>query len=123
MRNLLLTETVRIIIMNDAADAKGHGVMVTRGSPKPLLRVRILLPLPRENLHILWRFFRRQNAIKDSNRAVRTADGFSAEKSKPSASAWRKPAQFVGVFVYPFSASKTEFHNMINAPYDCHKSR
>ena len=25
---------------------KGHGVMVTRGSPKPLLRVRILLPLP-----------------------------------------------------------------------------
>ena len=25
--------------------------MVTRGSPKPLLRVRILLPLPRENLH------------------------------------------------------------------------
>ena len=26
--------------------AKGHGVMVTRGSPKPLLRVRILLPLP-----------------------------------------------------------------------------
>lgn len=25
---------------------KGHGVMVTRGSPKPLLRVRVLLPLP-----------------------------------------------------------------------------
>ncbi len=25
---------------------QGHGVMVTRGSPKPLLRVRVLLPLP-----------------------------------------------------------------------------
>ena len=33
---------------------KGHGVMVTRGSPKPLLRVRVLLPLPRRRgLHLV----------------------------------------------------------------------
>lgn len=36
---------------------KGHGVMVTRGSPKPLLRVRVLLPLPISSGFCLRRFF------------------------------------------------------------------
>ena len=32
---------------NSKCSTQGHGVMVTRGSPKPLLRVRVLLPLPK----------------------------------------------------------------------------
>ena len=34
------------LVQYNTTVAKGHGVMVTRGSPKPLLWVRILLPLP-----------------------------------------------------------------------------
>ena len=47
---------------------KGHGVMVTRGSPKPLLRVRILLPLHTKSLRFVRRLF--VYLMEDSNGPV-----------------------------------------------------
>ena len=56
-------DTAKIKIDNPAKPryndrvAKGNGVMATRGSPKPLLRVRVLLPLPMDPAAVAAGFF------------------------------------------------------------------
>ena len=59
LKKVLTKNAGMYIILFVRWKAKGHGVMVTRGSPKPLLRVRILLPLPviLERLHNVQPFF------------------------------------------------------------------
>ena len=69
---------------------KGHGVMVTRGSPKPLLRVRVLLPLPLwvalirsgGSLFLFLRFYVNRNDDHSNADEMLTESGLVGESKK-----------------------------------------
>ena len=67
--------------------------MVTRGSPKPLFRVRVLVPLPNKTLHrLVKRFICLMRAPKDENGAV-VNDVPVARQSRPDRRAQREETE------------------------------